>query len=901
VAQTSLLGREHEVAVIERHLTDVGERGSALLIRGDPGVGKSSILDAAKSLALDRRMTVLAATGVQSETSVPFAGLYELLRPILSRSERLPGPQQNALREAFGLTEGPAVDLFLVALGALDLLADCATERPLLLVVDDVQWFDTSSTHVLAFVARRLESDPIVLLIAARDTPGTPLENVPELGIEALNETAAHALLDALYPDLRPDYRQRVLEESAGNPLALVEFSKAINRDHAAGPLLPETLPLTTRLERVFAERIAALPASTRSILLVAALHEGSNIAEVISAARLIEGADLSLPALTPAFTAGLVQVDTTALTFRHPLARSAVYQASSLTERVAAHSALATVLTDPDARAWHRAAATVGLDDDAAGDLESAAIRAQQRGCILGAIRALDRAAQISGNATRIVRCLMKAAELAFEIGWPKIVVDLLERAEKLDLSARDRLKLKFYCAVTTESLPSAQALVEIADSIKTQEDIDLALDLLSRIAHVRWWSESDEQVRNYVISAIESADASLQNDPRFLFIVANATPMDRAAFVMERVRSLETYFNGDTESTALLGAAAFLVGDFVCAEPLLSRAAAALRSEGRLPQLARVLMLRSRIAMHSANFQVALADAEEAERLARETAQPVWAVLAQSVSAILAAMRGDHESAEAQVVSIERGSRCIGSALAYVQIARGLDALSSGRNEDAYRRFRRLFDPADAAFAPPRFYFIGDLAEAAVQSGHADEATAIVAQLQALSERTSSPQFRASMYHARAMLAGDTDAERLFHEALAADIVRAPFVRARLQLAFGIWLRRARRVKEARASLQAAVEQFDALGALPWSERARQELRNAGVVPQHRVPDRREALTPQELQIALMAAEGLSNQEIAQKLYLSRRTVGSHLYRLFPKLQITSRYQLRDVLLSQ
>jgi ATP/maltotriose-dependent transcriptional regulator MalT len=255
----------------------------------------------------------------------------------------------------------------------------------------------------------------------------------------------------------------------------------------------------------------------------------------------------------------------------------------------------------------------------------------------------------------------------------------------------------------------------------------------------------------------------------------------------------------------------------------------------------------------------------------------------------------------AEAQAASAELTCRSTGSPFAYVQMARGRNALYSGRFDDAYRHFRRLFDPGDAAYSPMRHCFcIGDLAEAAVQSGHADEAKAILAQMQALLERTPSPQFHACMYHARAILADDTEAEKLFEEALATEIVRSSFVKARLRLAFGIWLRRTRRVKEARSSLQAAVEQFDKLGAVPWSERTRRELRNAGVVPQRRMPDRREQLTPQELQIALMAAEGLSNQEIGQKLFLSRRTIGSHLYHLFPKLQITSRYQLRDVLLS-
>jgi len=253
----------------------------------------------------------------------------------------------------------------------------------------------------------------------------------------------------------------------------------------------------------------------------------------------------------------------------------------------------------------------------------------------------------------------------------------------------------------------------------------------------------------------------------------------------------------------------------------------------------------------------------------------------------------------AEAKAVTAAKAIRAPGVTAANVQIAQGMNELAAGRYENAYAHFQRLFDPTHAAYHPmKRCFHIDDLAEAAVQSGHADEARAILAEMEALSDRTPSPHFHAAMHHARAVLARDIEAEQLFKAALAADPMRSPLMTARLQLAFGSWLRHARRPKEARALLQSALEQFDALGAVPWSERTRHELRNAGVVPHRRVPDRRDQLTPQELQIALMAAEGLSNQEIGQKLYLSRRTIGSHLYRLFPKLQITSRRQLRAAL---
>jgi DNA-binding CsgD family transcriptional regulator len=547
----------------------------------------------------------------------------------------------------------------------------------------------------------------------------------------------------------------------------------------------------------------------------------------------------------------------------------------------------------------WHRAAATVGFDDAVAEDLESAATRAQQRGDVRVAIKALDRAAQLSVDKTRRARCLLQAAELAFDIGWPSVVVGLLQKAEALELAPRDLVRLTWFREATARSISGGHALMAIADNIKSDDDVDLALDLLSGPATNGWWSEPDQQVCDHVIAAVERARRSFEDDPRFLLIAAMAAPIDRGAFVIERLYRLSSNFDGDARVARLLGLTASQVGDFDLAGRFLTIAAAGLRSQGRLALLAHVLVLRAWSAIYLADRNVAIADAEEGDRLASETEQPIWVANARAAAAMLAGLRGEQEAAEGLAAQAERAAQPIGTLPAEVQIARGINALGAGRYDDAYRHFHRLFDPGDSAYHPMRqCYFVGDLAEAAVQSGHRDTVKAMLSEMEELAQRTPSPQFHLAMHHARAVLADDTEAERLFETALAADVVRSPFAQARLRLAFGTWLRRARRPREARTSLQAAMETFDVLGASPWSERARQELRAAGVTTQRRTPDRREYLTPQELQIALMAAEGLSNREIGQKLYLSHRTVGSHLYRIFPKLHITSRYQLRDAL---
>ena len=899
-----LFGRERELRVIEEQLDSVSDRGIALLIRGEAGVGKTAILEAAKSRAAVRDMSLLAATGVPSETNLPFAGLYELLRPIVERTERLPGPQQDALRAAFGLADVPSAELFLIALGALDLLSDFASERALLLVVDDAQWLDRSTINVLAFIARRLQSDPIVLLVASRDLPETLFADIiPELRVEGLDENASRALLLAHTPNLSGDLRDRVLRESAGNPLALVELPKAIALEASSSGLFSAHLPLTTRLERAFASRIVELPLMTRRVLLIAATDDGSNLAEILSAATLLGNEEPSLATLAPAVTARLIHVDAGRVQFRHPLVRSAVSGTSSIVERAAAHIALATVLKDDhDRSVWHRAAATVGPDETVAQDLESAGGRALQRGDVRVAIQAIERAAELSADTTTRARCLLKASELAFEIGWNGLVVRLLQKAETLELSRRDRVKLTWFREAAQRSISGAEALKEIANSIKTDDDVDLALDLLSGPATKGWWAEPDEEVCKHVIGAVARARASFGDDPRFVLIVAMTDPIDRGAFVIERLRRFAANLRDDARTARLLGLTAIQIGDFDLAERFLSSAIVGLRSDGRLALLAHMLVLRAWSAIFCGNRNVAIADAEEGARLAQETEQPTYVSLARAAAAMSAALRGDYESAEALANDAERIAQPLGILLAEVQMARGINALGAGRYDDAYRHLRRMFDPLDSAYHPMRHcYFIGDLAEAAVQSGHRGDAVALLAEMEALARRTPSPQFQLAVLYARAILADDREAPQLFQVALAAVARHSPFTMARLRLAFGAWLRRARRVKEARPLLQAAMEAFDALGAAPWSERARQELRAAGASIQRRVPERQEELTPQEVQIALMAAEGLTNREIGQKLYLSHRTVGSHLYRIYPKLDITSRFQLRDALASE
>ena len=904
-AALPLLGRERERAVVDDLVDGIAERGGALVVRGEAGIGKSALLREASERARARGVHVLTTTGVQSEAHLPFAGLHQLLRPCLAEIGELPAPQRSAVSAAFGMTDVAAPDMFLIALASLELLGETAAHSPLMLVVEDAQWLDRPTADVLAFVARRLESEPIVL----RDGSDNPLETagLPELGLEALDESAAGALLDLHAPDLALPVRSRLLAASAGNPLALLELPAALGSELLEGATsLPERLPLTAKLERAFAARVSELPQVTQTLLLVAAADESGVLQEVLTAASTIEGAAVSMDALQPAISARLIEVDEPDLRFRHPLVRSAIYASASVPERHAAHTALADALVgEPDRRAWHRAASCVGPDADVAAELEAVAARAQRRGGIVVAVAAFERAAKLSENPLDQGRRLLQAAGLAFELGRPTIAIRLLEEAEPLELRPLERARMTWIREMLSPGglgdAARVRRLVDLAEQANADGDRNLALDLLWLVAARCWWADPGTDARERVVAAAERLGA-VDEDLRLLAIVAYAAPVERGRIVIDRLTSssaMET--DGDIEANRLLGSAAIVVGAFDLSGEFIAAAVAARRAQGRLGHLARLLVFQAWAATHVGNWNVAVPAIEEAGRLAAETGQPVWVAGARVVKAMLVGMRGQDELAQELAADAEGIALPVGASfiLAVAQLARGGSALAAGRHEEAYEHLIRMLDPADSSYHPfICTWAIADLAEAATHSGHEEPARQIVGELEAVAARTPSPWLQLGMRYARAVLAEDEHAERLFQTALDADLGHWPFHRARLLLAYGAWLRRHRRVAESRAPLRAAREAFDALGVSPWGERARQELRASGETSRHRTPEARDELSPQELQIAQMAAGGLTNREIGQRLYLSHRTVGSHLYRIFPKLGITSRAHLSAAL---
>ena len=403
-----LLGRATEQALLASLLDDIAERGPALVLRGAPGIGKSRLLSVAAQTARDRRMLVLTAAGVQSEAHVPFAGLHQLLRPVRERAAELPSIQRDALDAAFGLSGGVAPAYFRIAMATLDLLSNVAADAPLLLVIDDAHWLDAPTAEVLAFVARRIGSDPIVVLVAARDGYPSPLADaeLPEHTLAGLDDTTSAALLDAADAQLPPTVRQRVLREAAGNPLALLELP-AVAAQPEDAPSVPGSLPLTERLERAFAARVFDLPDTTRLVLLVAALSDGDGIGEVLQAAAMVAGAPVELDAAEPAMDAALVDLDVTFIRFRHPLVRSAIRQRAGVQQRRRVHEALAATLdADPDRRVWHRAALMSGTHEQLARELEETGMRARSRGALDIAVTALQRAVQLSASEHRPDAC---------------------------------------------------------------------------------------------------------------------------------------------------------------------------------------------------------------------------------------------------------------------------------------------------------------------------------------------------------------------------------------------------------------------------------------------------------------------------------------------------------------
>ena len=904
-----LLGRADEQGLLTSLLDGVGDCGQALVLRGEPGIGKSRLLSVAAQTARDRGMTVLTATGVQSEAHLPFAGLHQLLRPVRDRAVELPPIQRDALDAAFGLTREVAPEHYRIAMATLDLLAEVATDAPLLLLVDDAHWIDPPTAGVLAFVARRIESDPVVLLAAARDGyPSALIEaGLPEHRVDGLDDATAAELLDAAAPGLPLTARGRVLSEADGNPLALLELpavaAQPEDEESASGGL-----HLTERLERAFAARVSELPDATRLVLLVAALSDADDVGEILQAAAAVAGTPLDLDALEPARTAALIDLDVNSIRFRHPLMRSAVRQSAGVQQRRRVHEALAAALdADPDRRVWHRAALMSGTHEEVARELEEAGERARRRGAIDVAVTALRRAVQLSAPGNR-ARRMFATAELAYARGRPDIAVAMLREFERLDLEPLDVARARFLTelmdARAMADRTRVTGLIATAERAGAEGDRELHHDLLWIAAARTWWASPGPGIRQLIVDAADRAGPPAATDPRLVSIHAYADPFGNAPKVVDCLRDAANSGVTGAEPAGYLASAGTVIGAFYDALTFCGAAIETARAEGRLGLLPRLLATQAILAVRLPDWDVAIPAAEEARRLATELGQPIWLATAETAIAMIAAFRGDPAATERATARAEQNALPLGAThiVALAQSGPVLSALAHGRHEEALRLAERLFDPSDPAhhvqFA---CMAIGDLAEAGALAGRSPAARERLAQVEAMVGDAPAEWVAINLRHARAVLADDErEAAERFEEALGADLDRWPFWRGRLLLAHGRWLRRHRHVTDSRASLREARSLFDAIGASNWGDHARSELRASGERSRRRAPEARDQLTAQELQIAQLAATGLSNREIGQRLYLSHRTISTHLYRVFPKLGITSRAELSAALAS-
>lgn len=889
-----LLGRDTELKDLGV-LADGYPGGAGFLITGEPGVGKSALVAEAVSLAATASAgpLVLRTAGTEAERDFPYAAVQRALFPLRREFDALPERQFEALTAALGPAgAGGEPSVFHVGLAVLTLLAEAATERPVLVVAEDAQWLDPASAQVLAFVARRIHTEPVALVATLRDGEGSVLADaaLTALRLDPLPTPDAAALLTLTAPDLPEAERARILTEARGNPLALIELPSA-GRDAHGGPL-------TERLERAFLARGATLPGPTRTALLVTALAAGGTVTETLAATTVLTGSPAGRDLLTPAVDARLIDLDGDTVTFRHPLIRSALLAAAPEPERRQAHRALAESVTDPDRRGGHRAAAAAGPDDEVAADLEALADRARHRS---GAVAALERAAALSVDTDARARRLLRAAETAVDAGRRDTAERLLRTARALPLTADQEATASWVLTGFDDGVredPSRiTELADLATAVAASGHRDAAARILWGAAMRCFWSDPGQATLDTLLAVADALPVPA-DDPRLVAVTAYVAPFTRGAPVIARLRALAATTGADPEVDRFLGSAALQVGAFDLAAHFAGAAAPGLRDSGRLGLLPRALSVQAWSLARLGDLTGAAPAAAEAAALAAETGQPFMQALAVAVQAEIAALRGEYtdaaaRAAEAERIGLARGARPV---LATVQLARGLAALGEGRPEDALSELSRLHDPRDPSYTPAlRGYFLAELAEAAVRVGDTDRVRVLLDDLEPAP--TPSPALRIGARYARALLAGE-DAETHFTAALAADLTVWPAERARLHLAYGEWLRRQRRIVDSRTQLRAARRVYDALGFTAWSDRARVELRSAGETSPNRDPDARDRLTPHELSIAQLAAQGLTNREIGQKLFLSHRTVSTHLHRIFPKLGVSSRTELAVVL---
>jgi DNA-binding CsgD family transcriptional regulator len=904
-----LVNRLTERAAVDSLLAATrGGMGSALVLRGEPGIGKTALLEYAIESASGFR--IARAGGVESEMELAFAALHQLCVPALDRLERLPGPQRDALGVAFGLRAGEAPDRFLVGLAVLSLLSEVAGEQPLLCVVDDAQWLDRSSAQALAFVARRLLAERVAVIFAVRE-PGGEFTGLREQLVQGLDDGDARALLGSfLRVPLDEQVRERILAEMRGNPLALVELPRGLTPEDLAGGFGVLSAPaLPDRIEQTFLRRYEALPPAAKQLSLVAAVESAGDPVLVWRAAGRLG----IRPDAAAAAEAGGLLVIGSRVVFRHPLVRSAVYRAASPQERRTVHRALAEATdpqADPDRRAWHLAEAAPGPDEEVAAELERSAGRARARGGVAAAAAFLERAVALTLDPVRRADRALAAAEAKLQVAAFDAALGLLATAEVAPLDERQRARADLLrgqiAFVFRRGMDAPLLLLKAAREFEPL-DVGMArltyLEALStavfagRVAVGGGAREVAEAARWAPASRQPADGPNLLLDGLALLITegyAIGTPvLKRAiqAFRSERIANVEAM-----PWAWLTFHAALILWDWETWRLLSARQVRLAREAGALVVLSGALNALSLSLIWTGDFAAAAALIAEREEIVEAAGSQFR--LHPFAALQLAAWQGDEAKTRALIegnltTAVSRGA---GLALASIDYVTAVLYNGLGRYEEALAAAQQGSEHPQELLST---LILPELIEAAVRSGHAARAAEAVDRLAETTRAAGTDWALGTEARSRALLGSNQAAEDLYREAierLGRTGLRIELARARLL--YGEWLRRQRRRGDARDQLRAAYEIFVSAGAGAFAERARSELRATGERAPKRTAQTRDALTAREAHIARLAGQGASNPEIAAQLYISPATVAYHLRKVFAALGISSRGQLASAL---
>ena len=908
-----LLGRRAEREAIDDLLAGArAGRSGVLVVCGEAGIGKSVLREHVRDTAAASGFRVEGAAAVDSEAQFAFAGLHQLCAPLLDRAGALPDPQQAALGVAFGLREGAVADGFLVGLAVLNLLSEVAEAAPLLCLVDDVQWLDQASAQVLAFVARRVAAERLALVFARRDPVAHvvhPFVGLPELRLEGLGDSDARALLaDAFHAPLDDRVRERIVAEARGNPLALLELPRSVQPTQLAGGFeLPDVLSVPRRVEDSFQRRSTTLPPDTQMLLLVAAAEPTGDVALLRRAAEHLA---ITRDAAEPAEHAGLLEIDTR-VRFHHPLVRSAIYRAAPSPDQRRAHGALATATdpqSDPDRRAWHRAQAVQGTDEETAADLGHSAGRARARGGLAAAAAFLEHATKLTPDPARRATRALDAAHAKHDAGASETALTLLEVAAAGPLDGLHSARLELLRAqIAFHTTRGGDVPGMLVDAAKKLTPLDAALARKAyvealeasfhagRLASGRGTREVAEAARDAPAPPTPPQPVDLLLDglvTRFTHGYEASVPTLQRA--LEALRSDDTRADDDNRRWLWLAChVAAMLWDDETIYVLANRATRLARETGALTTLPTALNALASVLVLTGELSRASELLAEEDAITRATGAPPLP----NARLTLASWRGlQPETSELHATMVhgatERGE---GATVGMAEVSLAYLHNGLGNYDDALAAAMPLCEYDELAHSSVA---LPELVEAAVRAGQPERAAAAAAQLSARADASGTPWALGLAARSRALLSTGPVAEGHYREAIERlrDSRMTTYL-ARTHLVYGEWLRRERRRQDAREQLRTAHQLLSDMGVEAFAERAARELRATGEHPRKRTAQPTDDLTAHELHIARLVATGATNREVGAQLFLSPRTIEAHLRSIFRKLDITSRRHLREM----